>query len=125
MPAASRNRLATIRRSVGAGPQASTKRRQTFEERSTPVCERPKKRLHWRPYEDCSRLTACHPGSRSGSTDGHGRGHQWTQSANQRSEEHTSELQSPDHPVCRLLLLKKKTHHRLTSKHASDARGTL
>src|SRR5258708_10464983 len=26
-----------------------------------------------------------------------------------RSEEHTSELQSPDHPVCRLLLEKKKT----------------
>src|SRR5258708_19569875 len=29
-----------------------------------------------------------------------------------RSEEHTSELQSPDHLVCRLLLEKKKnTHH--------------
>src|SRR5207244_5808420 len=26
----------------------------------------------------------------------------------QRSEEHTSELQSPDHPVCRLLLEKQK-----------------
>src|SRR5258708_12874577 len=32
----------------------------------------------------------------------------------QRSEEHTSELQSPDHLVCRLLLEKKnKTHHPL------------
>src|SRR5574344_2226979 len=30
-------------------------------------------------------------------------------SAIQRSEEHTSELQSPDHLVCRLLLEKKKT----------------
>src|SRR5258708_29188691 len=30
----------------------------------------------------------------------------WT--ADQRSEEHTSELQSPDHLVCRLLLEKKK-----------------
>src|SRR5258708_12762240 len=34
-----------------------------------------------------------------------------------RSEEHTSELQSPDHLVCRLLLEKKKNnkhmHHRL------------
>src|SRR5258708_27021305 len=30
----------------------------------------------------------------------------------ERSEEHTSELQSPDHLVCRLLLEKKKnTHH--------------
>src|SRR5258708_28829671 len=28
--------------------------------------------------------------------------------ANYRSEEHTSELQSPDHLVCRLLLEKKK-----------------
>src|SRR5258708_28497783 len=27
-----------------------------------------------------------------------------------RSEEHTSELQSPDHLVCRLLLEKQKTH---------------
>src|SRR5258708_20413819 len=27
-----------------------------------------------------------------------------------RSEEHTSELQSPDHLVCRLLLQKKKLH---------------
>src|SRR6266498_4234798 len=29
-----------------------------------------------------------------------------------RSEEHTSELQSRPHLVCRLLLEKKKTHHR-------------
>src|SRR5258708_18878626 len=28
-----------------------------------------------------------------------------------RSEEHTSELQSPDHLVCRLLLEKKKTEY--------------
>src|SRR5258708_30970576 len=28
-----------------------------------------------------------------------------------RSEEHTSELQSPDHLVCRLLLEKKKRNH--------------
>src|SRR5258708_10518004 len=34
-----------------------------------------------------------------------------------RSEEHTSELQSPDHLVCRLLLEKKKTnkHVRMQS----------
>src|SRR5258708_22617189 len=31
-----------------------------------------------------------------------------------RSEEHTSELQSPDHLVCRLLLEKKKTMTTLT-----------
>src|SRR5438552_2539660 len=37
--------------------------------------------------------------------------HQWydgTQHPWERSEEHTSELQSPDHLVCRLLLEKKK-----------------
>src|SRR5258708_14795176 len=32
-----------------------------------------------------------------------------------RSEEHTSELQSPDHLVCRLLLEKKKKRNWLTS----------
>src|SRR5258708_10099406 len=32
-----------------------------------------------------------------------------------RSEEHTSELQSPDHLVCRLLLEKKKTSLRSVS----------
>src|SRR5258708_14201638 len=31
-----------------------------------------------------------------------------------RSEEHTSELQSPDHLVCRLLLEKKKTQEQRT-----------
>src|SRR5258708_16168619 len=31
-----------------------------------------------------------------------------------RSEEHTSELQSPDHLVCRLLLEKKNNHLPLT-----------
>src|SRR5258708_27048574 len=31
-----------------------------------------------------------------------------------RSEEHTSELQSPDHLVCRLLLEKKKKDKRIT-----------
>src|SRR5258708_14339983 len=30
-----------------------------------------------------------------------------------RSEEHTSELQSPDHLVCRLLLEKKKKKHTI------------
>src|SRR5258708_12924802 len=33
-----------------------------------------------------------------------------------RSEEHTSELQSPDHLVCRLLLEKKKKNSPLKSK---------
>src|SRR5258708_39578010 len=35
-----------------------------------------------------------------------------------RSEEHTSELQSPDHLVCRLLLEKKKKRtNRINSRH--------
>src|SRR5438552_5738992 len=40
----------------------------------------------------------------------------------ERSEEHTSELQSPDHLVCRLLLEKKKQHvlyfRHLPQEHA-------
>src|SRR5258708_29323517 len=32
----------------------------------------------------------------------------WQDQSGNRSEEHTSELQSPDHLVCRLLLEKKK-----------------
>src|SRR5258708_8831998 len=35
-----------------------------------------------------------------------------------RSEEHTSELQSPDHLVCRLLLEKKKQHHNQRHTYA-------
>src|SRR5947208_12872525 len=35
-----------------------------------------------------------------------------------RSEEHTSELQSPDHLVCRLLLAIKMTMRDIKSKHA-------
>src|SRR5258708_31005594 len=36
-----------------------------------------------------------------------------------RSEEHTSELQSPDHLVCRLLLEKKKTNKLHTAAYRS------
>src|SRR5258708_27315228 len=38
---------------------------------------------------------------------------QYVVSQPMRSEEHTSELQSPDHLVCRLLLEKKKTVERI------------
>src|SRR5438552_13098019 len=37
----------------------------------------------------------------------------WARKFPNRSEEHTSELQSPDHLVCRLLLEKKKTPYRV------------
>src|SRR5258708_17293514 len=42
-----------------------------------------------------------------------------------RSEEHTSELQSPDHLVCRLLLEKKKTnrqHRPIHRRHPEEDR---
>src|SRR5258708_10812354 len=37
-----------------------------------------------------------------------------------RSEEHTSELQSPDHLVCRLLLEKKKRQSRTCARSSND-----
>src|SRR5271166_3506142 len=40
-----------------------------------------------------------------------------------RSEEHTSELQSRGHLVCRLLLEKKKTHRRLQPLRSKQRRG--
>src|SRR5258708_22086705 len=44
----------------------------------------------------------------------------WSKSAEppERSEEHTSELQSPDHLVCRLLLEKKKMPRLLRTSAA-------
>src|SRR5438552_5415884 len=38
-----------------------------------------------------------------------------------RSEEHTSELQSPDHLVCRLLLEKKKSRELFEPQRPNDA----
>src|SRR5438876_7628459 len=42
--------------------------------------------------------------------------------AHRRSEEHTSELQSPVHLVCRLLLEKKKTQNESTCTHTTTLR---
>src|SRR5258708_16083303 len=42
-----------------------------------------------------------------------------------RSEEHTSELQSPDHLVCRLLLEKKKTNNIPRRSISSPTAPTL
>src|SRR5258708_23883074 len=41
-------------------------------------------------------------------------------SVSMRSEEHTSELQSPDHLVCRLLLEKKKQIHASSLRTSSN-----
>src|SRR5947208_4822323 len=46
-----------------------------------------------------------------------------TPRASARSEEHTSELQSPDHLVCRLLLEKNKTG-RVDSSHRTRTTRT-
>src|SRR5690348_17465811 len=40
----------------------------------------------------------------------------WAVTARPRSEEHTSELQSPVHLVCRLLLEKKKQRDRIRAR---------
>src|SRR5690554_7004717 len=59
--------------------------------------------------------TACSPSSRGGGPSTSPRGASPSAPAphrrSWRSEEHTSELQSRPHLVCRLLLEKKKTHH--------------
>src|SRR5258708_24924754 len=44
-----------------------------------------------------------------------------TSSLAERSEEHTSELQSPDHLVCRLLLEKKKSKHKVSATAPSGS----
>src|SRR5258708_20016734 len=58
------------------------------------------------PAGDC-RLRHCAPAPASLSAPRPGAA---LPAAGARSEEHTSELQSPDHLVCRLLLEKKKKH---------------
>src|SRR5207244_7963649 len=57
------------------------------------------------PYGDLQQALAQRPDLRR--ADGRAAG-EALQDLEQRSEEHTSELQSPDHLVCRLLLEKKK-----------------
>src|SRR5258708_23286417 len=48
-----------------------------------------------------------------------------TDRCDRRSEEHTSELQSPDHLVCRLLLekKKKKKHRQVCRRHTVTSTG--
>src|SRR5258708_24055528 len=51
--------------------------------------------------------------------------HMQAQMQKARSEEHTSELQSPDHLVCRLLLEKKKTNDKYSCEHEYSTRPVL
>src|SRR5258708_11182755 len=54
--------------------------------------------------------------------DGAATAHATVVSTDPRSEEHTSELQSPDHLVCRLLLGKKKRHAKKKCASARSCR---
>src|SRR5438876_6168772 len=49
------------------------------------------------------------------------RGQRASRSRGARSEEHTSELQSPVHLVCRLLLEKKKKSKQITTEAKSES----
>src|SRR3712207_7478051 len=83
-----------------------------------PICRRPRLAAarrrgdlrHARPRRDRRRV----PGRRAGNAAGAGR-HEA-----RRSEEHTSELQSRQYPVCRLLLEKKKLTHLPYSSFTVD-----
>src|SRR5690348_17995421 len=54
----------------------------------------------------------CQAASTASTDNTTGRLNGWINPSARRSEEHTSELQSPVHLVCRLLLEKKKKTHR-------------
>src|SRR5437867_10057445 len=81
------------------------------------------------PYTTLFRSTTAEPqaGQRSGQANGRapaGRASRITWTIFGRSEEHTSELQSPYDLVCRLLLekKKKKKKNQNTTKHKPDNR---
>src|SRR5258708_29752482 len=69
--------------------------RQRRVTRPTPPSRSPERRRHQRNPKRCAMFRSRSPTVNS-----------------LRSEEHTSELQSPDHLVCRLLLEKKKKYKR-------------
>src|SRR5258708_28011279 len=80
------------------------------------------------PYTTLFRSHAANPRIAEDDLDQYGAGEDFAQSQRERgilsgavlverSEEHTSELQSPDHLVCRLLLEKKKKNKRRNRKY--------
>src|SRR3712207_8932702 len=75
----------------------------------------------WRLIDLDSRQQVCEAPERSEWRFGLGSGRRVTASGAGRSEEHTSELQSRQYIVCRLLLEKKKTE----PKRPTDERPTL
>src|SRR5438552_13491192 len=60
------------------------------------------------PLSGARPATGCRPGHPGDPARGNKRREMAHRQGVRRSEEHTSELQSPDHLVCRLLLEKKK-----------------
>src|SRR3712207_7767902 len=80
-----------------------------FRSRGSTSAADPRIGLPPRPRQADPALTA--PGTRGMSADSKRARFRWT-----RSEEHTSELQSRQYLVCRLLLEKKKRMHRSPSE---------
>src|SRR5947208_4829479 len=77
------------------------------------------------PYTTLFRSPArplCDRGRARARSSGRARGAARRAPPDERSEEHTSELQSPDHLVCRLLLEKKKDSIRHAAPHQDDVR---
>src|SRR2546427_7927395 len=74
------------------------------------------------PYTTLFRSQGARPLARAGGQAGEAAAHGWH---DERSEEHTSELQSQSNLVCRLLLEKKKNKNELTAGRALDARPPL
>src|SRR5258708_24006861 len=75
------------------------------------------------PYTTLFRSSGCR-GGRTGGRRAGPTGTRCSRRSSNRSEEHTSELQSPDHLVCRLLLEKKKYKmwRRLKAMHVDVER---
>src|SRR5207244_8746200 len=83
--------------------------------RSRPTSRRPRPSCPGRPWRTCRRgCTSCRLRS-PGRTAGPRSRSCARRLPPDRSEEHTSELQSPDHLVCRLLLEKNKSTATLTT----------
>src|SRR5258708_26602509 len=82
----------------------------------TTLFRSPSKTLAWRAIERCIRYRSSWSSLRRPSL---------KIQLTSRSEEHTSELQSPDHLVCRLLLEKKKTIEHTSHSVARQRPNTL
>src|SRR5256885_8182247 len=80
-----------------------------------------RKRLHVRVAKALEDLHARDPERHYAALAGHYREGEAWEKALVRSEEHTSELQSPCNLVCRLLLEKKTVHEATTQAHDAQS----